>query len=256
MTTQNLNRRPTLNLELIMKMNTQTAPKENWLKENWKYLAGLAGGVSILWIARLLMCAALLALVTMPARSQTIVGTVTGTPPVMPGPTNIFEDLVTNTPTSLGTLGEVGQATFAFLSDAQPYFGTSNAVQYTAVALYNNKRVGGLIAIGLPLTALSSSGQITVGSALGYINGQWLSLSLNASAGTTWNLPVIGKIYTAIGSGPDYNWHARQPGAYSYAEIFKGWDVGIGHILSIMGGIGYESSMSGAIYNAGSSLAF
>lgn len=159
-------------------------------------------------------------------------------------------------PTGLGSLGEVGDAAFAFLSDAEPYFGTGNAVQYTALALYNNKHVGGLIAIGTPLTGLSSSGQITAGTALAYIDHQWLSLSLNAMAGTTWDVPLLGKVYTAIGSGPDYNFHSHTPGAYSFAEIFKGWDVGSGHVFSLMGGIGYESSLTGPIYNGGGSLSF
>lgn len=185
-------------------------------------------------------------------------------PPAMPGGQLVVTNaqggvIAVNDPnpaTSLGSLGQVGQAAFAFLSDAEPYFGSSNAVQYTAVALYNNNHVGGLVAIGLPLTALSSSGQISFGSALAYIDHQWLSLSLNATAGTTWDVPVIGKVYTAIGSGPDYNWHAHTPGAYSFAEIFKGWDVGGGHVFSVLGGIGYESSMTGAIYNGGFSLSW
>ena len=151
---------------------------------------------------------------------------------------------------------QLGQAVLGFLSDAQPFYGTSNAVVYDAAVLYNNKHIGGLFATHIPITALSTNGQIAAGAALAYFQGNWYSLSLNAQAGTTWNVPLLGAVYTSIGSGPDWNFHLQQPGAFSYMKAEKNWDIASGHKLGLIAGIGNETSVSGLILFGGLSLAW
>lgn len=153
-------------------------------------------------------------------------------------------------------LGEAGSALLAFFNDAKPYFGTNTTLVYDALAVYNQKHIGGVLAVHIPITALSSNGQIAAGAAVGYINKQWFSLALNAQAGATWKVPVIGNVYTAIGSGPDMNFHTHQVGAFSYASATKGWDVSAGHVLSVVLGVGNESSLDGPIYFGGLSLSW
>lgn len=151
-------------------------------------------------------------------------------------------------------LGEAGNALLSFFNDAKPYFGTNSSLVYDAVAIYNKGHVGGVFAVHLPVSALSTNGQIAAGAAIGYINKQWFSLALNAEAGTTWKVPVIGNVYTAIGSGPDFNFHTHQTGAFSYASATKSWDISKGHSLGIVGGVGNESSLTGIIIFGGLSV--
>lgn len=154
------------------------------------------------------------------------------------------------------SFGQLGQAVFSFLSDAQPFYGTSNSLVYDAVALYNNGHVGGLFSAHVPITALSTNGQIAAGVAIAWFQKSWYSLTINAEAGTTWKVPLLGAVYTSMGSGPDWNFHTQQPGAFSYTRAEKNWDIGSGHKLGITGGIGNETSVAGIIYFGGLTLAW
>lgn len=169
----------------------------------------------------------------------------------------------TNTPPStnsasadpLGAL-RVGSDILSWLKDAQPYFGVSNTIVGDALALYNNKQWGGLIALHLPVAALSTNGQISAGTAIAYINHQFYTLSLNMQAGTTWKVPLLGNVYTAMGSGPELSLHDHSVGAFSFVSATKGWDVGSGHVLSLVGGVGNDSHLSGPCYFGGLSFSW
>lgn len=151
-------------------------------------------------------------------------------------------------------LGEAGNALLGFFNDAKPYFGTNSSLVYDTLAIYNSGHVGGVFALHIPISALNTNGQIAAGAAIGYINKQWFSLALNAQAGTTWKVPVLGNVYTALGSGPDMNFHTHQTGAFSYFTATKGWDISKGHVLSIVAGVANESTLTGIIYIGGLSL--
>lgn len=145
---------------------------------------------------------------------------------------------------------QAGSDILSWLKDNQPYFGT-NGYQVEAFALYNESKWGGLLDIHLPLTSLSTNAQISAGMALGYLDHQWYTATLSVQLGTTWNVPVIGKVYTWLESGPGLNIHDKTPIAQSFAGVTKAWDIYAGHKLSISGGVGNISNRSGQTYIGG-----
>jgi hypothetical protein len=151
-------------------------------------------------------------------------------------------------------LSDAGTAFLGFLQDAQPFYGTNSTMVYDLIGLYNQGHVGGLFAAHIPITSLSSSGQVSAGAAIAWFRNSWYSLALNAQAGTTWKVPLIGNVFTSIGSGPDYNSHTHSVGAFSYANATKGWDITKGHVFSLTGGVGTESTIVGPIYFGGVNL--
>lgn len=216
------------------------AEKTSYTKEKFRFCCMIAEAVALLF--------AILA-TALAAGAQTNTNTL---PPLT------IQQLFGTNSTGVGTstFGQLGGAVLSFLSDATPFYGTSNGVVYDDVILYNSKHIGDLFAVHVPITALSTNGQIAAGAAIAWFRNDWYSLTINAEAGATWNVPVIGAVYTSIGSGPDWNFHTQQPGAFSYTRLERNWDIWSGHKLGLTGGIANETSVAGIIYFGGLTLAW
>ncbi len=150
---------------------------------------------------------------------------------------------VTNSPTSLlpGGLGQIAGDFGKFFTDAQPYF--TNNIRVGLGYLYADKSSGVLLH-----SVYQINDQIGVGFAAAYLKGSFYDASLGLNAGTTWNLPVIGKVYTELESGPGWNLKKQQVIEQSFAVATKSWDIYKGWNLIIAGGAGNISDIPGPAY--------
>jgi len=146
-------------------------------------------------------------------------------------------------PGGFGTvLGDVGK----FLTDAQPYT-TNGNVRVGVGGIYSDKKWGGLATVIVPV---NSNGQISIGFTGMYIDHQFYDASVNANLGTTWNVPLIGKVYEWVATGPGYNLKAKHAIAYNFTGFKKGWDFKGGFSLTIDAGAGNISDRKGLGYVA------
>ena len=157
----------------------------------------------------------------------------------------------TNTPpTSLlpGGLGQLVNDVGAFLTDAQPYFGTNGSLMAGGGALINNKKVGAFADV--TLWSLTTNNQVAIGFAAAYLNGNFYDASLNLKAGTTWTVPVLGSFYTQILSGPGYNFKQHHAMAENFVIVHRKFTIGT-WLLDPFAGVGNLSDQPGAAYIAG-----
>lgn len=141
-----------------------------------------------------------------------------------------------------GGISQIASDFGAFLTDAKPYFGTNGNTQIGAGVLYSDKKFGGFADI--TVISLATNDQVTIGFATAYLDGEWYDASLSLKAGTTWNAPVIGPIYTSVESGPGYNFHAGHVISQNFAMLTKAWTIGKVD-FSLFAGAGIISDRAG-----------
>lgn len=142
-------------------------------------------------------------------------------------------------------VGDVGN----FFTDAKPYF-TNGVVRPGLAGIYLNKKYGGLLDVQIPVNS-----QITMGFAGAYYNNTFYDASFSTTLGTTWNVPLIGHVYSSIGSGPGWDFKKHQAIAHSEALLTKDIRIGKGDLYLSVGALNV-SSVSGVGYVAGASYAF
>jgi len=138
-------------------------------------------------------------------------------------------------------LSDIGK----FFTDAQPYFGTNGNYAIGSGVLVNKKHFGGYADISL--FDLSGNGQLTIGIAGAYLDGNWYDASLAFHAGTTWNVPVLGSIYTEIESGTGFNFHAHHVVAQNFVLVHRAFKIG-NWTIDPHGGVGNISDIPGPSY--------
>lgn len=111
-----------------------------------------------------------------------------------------------------------------FFKDAQPYFGTNGTTQLGAGVIYSNKKFGGFADIAV--ISLATNNQVTLGFTTAYLDGQWYDAGLSMKAGTTWQVPLIGPVYTWVETGPAYNFKAGHVLAQNFVGVMRGFNVG------------------------------
>lgn len=171
-------------------------------------------------------------------------------------PTNVFQWI--GLPSGFqGVLGSIQGA----LNDAQPFI-ANDMLHLDVGGLYNRHatrgQYGGFIDALIP-GAIAK--QTSVGFGLAYLDNQWLEANVNLQLGTTMTLPVIGKLYAWVASGPDYNLKTRSIGAYNFAGALKAWKLpklpllGGNWNLLVSGGLGDFSTIPGTTYEGSLGLA-
>jgi hypothetical protein len=162
--------------------------------------------------------------------------------------TNAGGGAVVTNPVSLlpGGLGQLASDVGLFFADAQPYFGTG--VRVGAFGLYNQSKWGGLVDAVYPINA-----NMGVGFGVAYLDHNFYDTTINFNLGTTWNIPVIGHVYTWVESGPAINLHDKTPLAQSFAGVTKDITISAWHVYAT-GGIGNISTRPGQTYIAGFSI--
>lgn len=206
-----------------------------------------------------------------PTQAQTIKTSTGATVTVSPGTNgslstnaNVTVTTSTVTPTNISQLLGFSPSFQQLLSDAtgvfndvSPYI-TNDIVQIDTGILYNRAAKGGNLGAFADVNVPVSQ-QANVGFGGAYLDNTWLDATINIKLGTTFNWPVVGKVYAWVASGPDYNFKEKQIGAYDFAGLFKTWDIyhnagGVGWNIGLNGGIGDISSFPGTCYLLGVSV--
>lgn len=154
----------------------------------------------------------------------------------------------TNTKSIPADLGKLGNDFLNFFKDAKPYF-TNDTIRIGVNGAYVDHKWGGFVDVVVPV-----NDQIGIGFAAAYINHSFYDASLNVNAGTTWNVPVLGSIYTAAETGPGYNLKLHEAVVQSSMYGIKKWNLGKWELavnagvlnISDLPGVGYFGGISGS----------
>ena len=144
----------------------------------------------------------------------------------------------TNSPTGIlpGGVSQLGTYVLNFFKDSQPYF--TNGARLGLYGLYglrnpasdtvpNPKRgSGGFLDLSFPTPA---GPQLSLDFALGFVTDGHTThvydAALAPTLGTTWDLPVIGKSYTWLSTGPAYDFQTHSAVLHSAMGLTKGWTL-------------------------------
>ena len=117
-------------------------------------------------------------------------------------------------------------------------------------------KIGGFLDASVPVTQQSA-----IGFGGAYIGNQWFDATVNLKLGTTFQYPLVGKVYNFVASGPDWAFHSKYGlqtgvGAYNFAGVEKTWDLSKKWNLTVGFAVGDISQLPGLTYAGGVQLNF